>query len=299
MIDDNQQVVAETAEAAAPGRARVRLRPWFFRAAERRPPDAALAIGGKVYLDRVEARALRLAQTGTTLNTFLKSYVDLLRPATSRALLALYDENYSHDRDGPWEERLQSDRDRVQVYAWTANVSGRSRGMIYASKRNGTSAGSVRSSPASSRSLRSSRWRRRFGRDPGGPLAPRQHAGPESSRELDHPRLRSGPTDPAGRSGTGIGRRPHRGRTGSRFTDVTQESGITFESGHNPMLNEPEWFPKKFGIMKYATAGVTAADYDNDGWCDIFFCDGANPALPEQARRHVRGRPRPRACRVT
>ena len=68
------------------------------------------------------------------------------------------------------------------------------------------------------------------------------------------------------------------------FTDVTHESGITFESGHNPMLNEPEWFPKKFGIMKYATAGVTAADYDNDGWCDIYFSDGANPRLYRNRR---------------
>ena len=68
------------------------------------------------------------------------------------------------------------------------------------------------------------------------------------------------------------------------FTDVTHAAGITFESGHNPMLNEPEWFPKKFGIMKYATAGVTAADYDNDGWCDIFFSDGANPRLYRNRR---------------
>ena len=27
------------------------------------------------------------------------------------------------------------------------------------------------------------------------------------------------------------------------------------------MLSEPEWF-RKFGIMKYATAGVAVADYD-------------------------------------
>jgi hypothetical protein len=81
------------------------------------------------------------------------------------------------------------------------------------------------------------------------------------------------------------------------FTDITGESGITFESGHNPMLTEPEWFPTKFGIMKYSTAGVAASDYDNDGWCDIFFCDGEPVALPEQPRRHVRGRPPPLAAR--
>ena len=69
--------------------------------------------------------------------------------------------------------------------------------------------------------------------------------------------------------------------TGDRsgFTDVTAAAGVDFRAHHNPLFQTEEWAPTKYEIMKYATAGVSTADYDNDGWYDLFFCDARHPKL--------------------
>ncbi|MFT5466240.1 MAG: hypothetical protein ACI8UO_001338 [Verrucomicrobiales bacterium] len=66
---------------------------------------------------------------------------------------------------------------------------------------------------------------------------------------------------------------------GAGFADVTEESGIEFQSVHNPMLKEEGWKPEVFEIMQYAHGGVSTGDYDGDGWQDIFFGDGVSPRL--------------------
>ena len=294
MIDDNPQTVADRPAPVvdrpvpvATRRRGGRLRRWLLRAAVAVGlVVAVLAVAGKVYLDRVETRALRLAQTGTSLNTFLKNYIELLQARDIPALLSLFDANYASDRDGPWEEQLQSDRDGVQVYSWTARVeaSFSREGLRRQTQGHLDRIGAIESGkfPISSIEslgddgsavIRAVLWLRAGTPD---------RKVRESWTTL---RLRLRPDGPTWKitgqelvdGTTVIGRR--RG-----FTDVTSDAGITFESAHNPMLNEPEWFPRKFGIMKYATAGVAAADYDNDGWCDIFFCDGAHPRLYRNRR---------------
>ncbi len=69
--------------------------------------------------------------------------------------------------------------------------------------------------------------------------------------------------------------------TGDRagFTDITEAAGIAFRARHNPLWKTPEWEPTVYGIITYASAGVSAADYDNDGCHDVFFCDGQRPRL--------------------
>src|SRR5437588_348155 len=60
--------------------------------------------------------------------------------------------------------------------------------------------------------------------------------------------------------------------TGDRqgFTDLTVLAGLDFRGRHNPLFDTPEWDPKTFGIVRYASAGVSAADYDNDGKLDLY-----------------------------
>jgi hypothetical protein len=289
MTNDNPQTLAhsertEPTEAKQAGR---RLRTWLFRAAALAGlAVTAIGIAGKVYLDRVEGRAVRLASAGSALNSFLKTYVDNLKARAVPALLDLYDEDYADDRDGLWEEDLASQRDGVQVYSWRAKVAGRfsrddlqTQTQRYLDRIGPIEAGKFRISSIESMGddgsavIRAVLWLRGS--------TPDQRTR-ESWTTL---RLR---VRPAGPSWKITGKQLVSGQTvigtGRGFTDITRTAGIAFESGHNPMLNEPEWFPKKFGIMKYATAGVTAADYDNDGWCDIFFCDGANPRLYRNQR---------------
>src|SRR5579883_1337176 len=243
---------------------------------------AALAIACKVYLARVEANALRLASTGASLNTFLKGYVDALKTADTRGLLSLYVEDYADDRDGSWDEDLQSNRDGVAVYAWRSQRSGtfnltkvRNQSERLIGRFVKIDSGKIRIASIESLAddgsavIRAILWLRG--------VSPEQRT--RESWATLRLRLR-----PRGSSWKIIGKELVSGQTvigtGQGFVDITEASGIGgFKAAHNPMLEESEWFPKKFGIMKYVTAGVAAADYDSDGWCDIFFCDGANPRL--------------------
>ncbi|MEM9555322.1 MAG: VCBS repeat-containing protein [Acidobacteriota bacterium] len=63
------------------------------------------------------------------------------------------------------------------------------------------------------------------------------------------------------------------------FTDVAEAAGIDFVPRHNPAWETDEWFPRAFGIVRYGAGGVAAADYDGDGWDDLFFGDGESSRL--------------------
>jgi hypothetical protein len=60
---------------------------------------------------------------------------------------------------------------------------------------------------------------------------------------------------------------------------ANSSAGIDFASRFNPNFFTPAWKPATFEIIKYGPAGVSAVDYDNDGWYDVFFADGARPRL--------------------
>src|SRR5258708_2510658 len=66
-----------------------------------------------------------------------------------------------------------------------------------------------------------------------------------------------------------IGERPH-------FVDVAAAAGVDFRNRyHPPFLAEPLQFP----MIRHGPAGITAIDYDDDGWYDLFVPDGASARL--------------------
>ena len=60
------------------------------------------------------------------------------------------------------------------------------------------------------------------------------------------------------------------------FTNIGKEAGIDFENQYYPsFLNQP----LRFGMIRYGPAGITAGDYDNDGFYDLFIPDGVESKL--------------------
>src|SRR5947208_8266741 len=55
--------------------------------------------------------------------------------------------------------------------------------------------------------------------------------------------------------------------TSPLFEDVTANSGIRFK--HESSRTSQKYLPESMG------AGVAMFDYDNDGWLDLFFANGA------------------------
>jgi hypothetical protein len=61
-----------------------------------------------------------------------------------------------------------------------------------------------------------------------------------------------------------------------QFTDVSAAAGINFMNRYYPpFLTEK----LKFGMIRFGPAGITAADYDNDGLYDLFIPDGKESRL--------------------
>jgi ASPIC/UnbV protein/VCBS repeat protein len=60
------------------------------------------------------------------------------------------------------------------------------------------------------------------------------------------------------------------------FVNVAHDAGIDFENQYYPpFLTEP----LKFGMIRYGPGGITAVDYDNDGFYDLFIPDGVESRL--------------------
>ncbi len=61
-----------------------------------------------------------------------------------------------------------------------------------------------------------------------------------------------------------------------QFVNVADEAGIGIVNRYYPaFLNTPQ----KFGMIRYGPGGITATDYDNDGFYDIFIPDGVESKL--------------------
>jgi hypothetical protein len=60
------------------------------------------------------------------------------------------------------------------------------------------------------------------------------------------------------------------------FVDVAPATGIDFKNQYYPAFLTQEL---KFGMLRYGPAGITAADFDSDGFCDLFVPDGVASKL--------------------
>ncbi len=61
-----------------------------------------------------------------------------------------------------------------------------------------------------------------------------------------------------------------------QFTNVGAQAGIDFENRfYPPFLAED----LRFGMIRYGPAGISAVDFDNDGWEDLFIPDGVESRL--------------------
>ncbi|HXO28825.1 MAG TPA: CRTAC1 family protein, partial [Thermoanaerobaculia bacterium] len=61
-----------------------------------------------------------------------------------------------------------------------------------------------------------------------------------------------------------------------QFADVSRAAGIDFENRTYPAFLEQ---PLRFGMIRYGPGGIAAADYDNDGFYDLFIPDGVSSRL--------------------
>ncbi len=248
-----------------------------------------LLILGNNFINRLEANAQLLAQTGQAaiklLNEYRTGVNEFVAKKDAGKIFACYADDYLSDKEGQWTERLQSDRDGVRVYEWKQEdqrLLGKADSVervkhylepVTAIEESKFKLDSVEEIPSkNSAVVRGVLWLR--GQRKTGAKAIEEafesHAlirlwlrANNDKWEITKQELIHGETVTGDRQG---------------FTDITSSAGLDFVSHRNPLFATPEWEPKMFGIIKYGSAGVSAVDYDNDGWYDIFFGDG------EQAR---------------
>jgi hypothetical protein len=240
----------------------------------------ALFFVGRSKIQRVESEALQLAQTGRDAMNLLKEHVAGLQAGDLDRLAACYTEDFQDPDARGWTETLRSERDGVRVYDWQAtDPLGNREGV-----RGHFGAMAARFDQVEMAKFKLDRVEE-MGAENGRPIVraflwirgEREGAAFESQalfrmgleRREGQLRIRSqellhGTTVTGPRAG---------------FNDVAESVGLDFQAALNPAFTTAEWEPKRFGILPYGSGGVSTADYDNDGWYDLFFADGADARL--------------------
>ncbi|HKG78893.1 MAG TPA: hypothetical protein VKA78_05725, partial [Pyrinomonadaceae bacterium] len=253
---------------------------------------------GKLKLDRIEANAQQLAQMGQAAQKLLGEFRTGIEKFDVEKVLSCYDDHYTSDYEGFSAEQLQSERDGVRVYQWkpaeekattkrdvagevehylkTINTVDDAKLKLDSVERIEGNGDAV---------IRSFLWLR----------GTRNTSGAEGKEAFETQVLfrmwlraeanawkihrqemirgttvtgdRRGFTDLWGRSSF----------YATEADGAASSAGIDFASRFNPNFFTPAWKPKTFEIIKYGPAGVSAIDYDDDGWYDVFFADGAGP----------------------
>ena len=100
------------------------------------------------------------------------------------------------------------------------------------------------------------------------------------SRSVDRALFRfkftPGPDRPSIREATLIEGLRAIGSPDPHFVNVARQAGIDFINQHYPSFLDR---PLRFGMIRYGPAGISAVDYDSDGFYDLFIPDGARSRL--------------------
>jgi FG-GAP-like repeat len=221
----------------------------------------------------IENNSLRLATTGRAAIALLGELAAAIKSGDPAAIAACYAPN--HDPiTGGWVQEPAESRDGVSVYTWKAapDAAAAEPDAVYRDLLAELGPASwtkgklrlVESDDGTSAVIRSFLWLR----------------GKTADDELYEAQARLRMWIVSDDSGAWKIQRQELldGKTvvgpGAGFGDATADSGIDFRSSINPRFSDPDWQLQKFGITKYASAGASAADYDGDGWYDLFLGDG-------------------------
>ncbi|MBT5874254.1 MAG: VCBS repeat-containing protein [Candidatus Latescibacteria bacterium] len=239
------------------------------------------AILGTGYLNGIQSDANRLADTGKAAIDMFTAYKTGLEKSDIDGVLSHYSTDYSGENDGRWTERMQSDRDGVRVFEWGTQPS---ETFVKDDVRVQISGLLARIDTIEYSKFKLDAVEQFLGTDGAIVRSFLWLRGVNSEQEVFESQVlfrmglqRTGDTWKISSQELIYGKTVTGDRTG--FVDITEEAGVDFATQHNPDWFTPEWEPKMFGIIKYGSAGVAAADYDNDGWYDLFFGDGKEPKL--------------------
>jgi hypothetical protein len=261
-----------------------------------------VGVFAKVKLNRLEENAQQLAQMGQAAQKVLGDYREGVEKFDASRVLASIDDGFASPRDGFWAEELQSERDGVRVYEWRLaepkpfakrdvgeQVARYMRGITKIEESKFKLDSIEQIIDPQDFVIRSFLWvRGRRNAEGRGGDAPEAF----ETQALFRMRLRDsgggwkiaeqelihGTTVTGDRKGfTDMQGYKNFGAAAPEGADSS--AGVDFSSRQNPLFSTPAWNPKTFGIIKYGSAGVSAADYDSDGWYDIFFADGEHPRL--------------------
>ena len=259
-----------------------------------------LIVLAKLKLDQIEANAQQLAQMGQAAQKLLGEFREGVEKFDVQKVLSCYDDNYAGVHEAFSDEQLQSDRDGVRVYKWkpalerTTNKQYIAEEVEHYLKTISTVAeaklklDSIEHIESDQDAvIRSFLWLRGTRSTSDGKSREafetqvlfRMWLRAEGSTwKIHRQELIRGTTVTGDRRGfTDLW-----GRSNFYATEpdgANSSAGIDFASRFNPNFFTPAWKPKTFEIIKYGPAGVSAVDYDNDGWYDVFFADGAQSRL--------------------
>lgn len=248
----------------------------------------AFGLWANHQVGRLERGANDLANAGTDAIKLLKEAAQGIEAGDLDRLLTCYAADYENLDQGPWSETLRSERDGIQVYDWQrgarrtfhkADVAEQLQALIEPiedlelSKFKLASVEEIQGPEALV--IRSILWLRGTRKTPEDAANPSQVFETQATFRM-HLRKR-GDAWKIHRQTLLSGETVSGQRQG--FVDVAEAAGIDYVAQRNPLFATEEWEPKKFGIIKYGSAGVSTTDLDGDGWYDLFFADGRSPRL--------------------